>query len=1103
MNVTKNKDLKNYAINKPNINNFFSYNRSPQPINKMNFQKNNPFSISEPTKKYEYEDNFDKNININDYLNNNQVNFYQNKNRNKQKSPFQTINYNRNYNIKHFESDDIDNNNININYKNNKAENNYNNYQNYKNKIRTIKDQNKNEYAQYINPNYGNNNIYNYNNYFNGNYYNNNFNESYNYNVKPLPQFTKGNIDPYKNNKIDNYENYNKNKNRNRVIKNNNNINKDYHKYSKDYSGTNINYLSDNNLKNKDKNQTQDNYYKKAHKNLNKNNNDSSSSNFFDDSYDYKTQYNFAKNRKQKMRNFAKFYGTSSIDNSYSDFKEEENYSTSPFRLPLKNDEKHYHQNLTIKIKNPEPQQKPLIKYVDNTPEGCIVLESNKNMEKRKQLNLNINQANINKDALDKNKNYPGNKTKIEFSDQNKNENKNELPKKCNKKLSSNNNNNDNRTLESYVEKNNKISEIIEKKKKIREIALNISPKKKLKLSNSNQNLESKINKIQNITSSNISNIDQNQNSKIESCIITFEKNDKNNSKFNLSNSLDKMVTNKIRYIKKKVIISNTHKNFLNKKETPGINNKENKNGSMKKIYQKPGKESLSRSNRQSMENLEINNEVKDYCAPSPNYGKKGKEAYLRSQNNKSGNINISINNNSPVLLSSGKFNLLDSNKKADTSPFKNIKFEEFSFKDNDNDFNNIKGQKSGINIIFQEDNDDFNNNKKKNNFRIFNQRRVPSFSSYLLNQNENEIKINDKNKENIVSKLVIKSFSNKAKEIKEKPKLIYNFYKKYYDIYVQIPEKEKIYMTKCVITKGLEQKNDESYNKIRKKYLNKKLINAPIRGKMMDISVKDFYNRNKNNYFSFNAVHSLNSNNNNTLDIELDENKNTISSKKGRNTNIKIRTVIKKIKVKEKKGILSIFNSNKGKMNINIESLMKGSIKTKEQIKREKKINSILKEDFENYIIYNKNINNKGKKYDWSTVELLMIKIKLDIGDIINGYLKICEDLITEDEYVIIGNDYIKNIIQHYKNNYLTNKNIEEIHNKFLKIFLFIKDINIDLEYKYKILWGVLCNLIDNELFYISDFDILKQSDEDSKKNIKKVLELCNDEKILEKINF
>ena len=44
------------------------------------------------------------------------------------------------------------------------------------------------------------------------------------------------------------------------------------------------------------------------------------------------------------------------------------------------------------------------------------------------------------------------------------------------------------------------------------------------------------INKIQKNASTNI-NINQNQNSKIESCIITFDKNSKNNSKYNLSNS--------------------------------------------------------------------------------------------------------------------------------------------------------------------------------------------------------------------------------------------------------------------------------------------------------------------------------------------------------------------------------------------------------------------------------------------------------------------------------------------------------------------------------------------------------------------------------------
>ena len=1094
MNITKNIDKKNFAPNKPNQNNFFSYNKSPQPLNKINMQKTNPFSISEPTKKYEYEENFIGNINLNDYLNNNQVNFYQNKNRNKQKSPSQNINYNRNYNLKPFDNYDVDNKNI--NYRNNKEDKTNNNI---KKTIMKVKEQNKEEYAQYINQNYGNNNIYNYNNYYNGNYFNNNFNNNFNCNIKSVPQIMQGNLDniPKKYNNYDNYKNYNKNKNRNRVVINNN-ANKNYQKYSQDFSGTNNNYLSDNNIKNNNKNQTQENYYKNAHRNSNQNNNESSSSNFYDDSYDYKTQYNFKKSQKQKIYDLAKIYNASSQDNSYSENKEE-NYNTSPFRLPLKNDEKHYHQNLTIKINNPPVQQKPLIKYVDNTPDGCIVLESNKNMEKRKQLNLNnnnINKENISKDILDKNKSYLRNKAKIEFSDPNKNENKNEMPKKYNKRLNIN-------SPDNAQEKKNKLSEILEKKKKIREITLNISPKKKLHLSNSNQNLESQINKIQKTASPNI-NISQNQNSKIESCIITFDKNNKNNSKYNLSNSLDKTASNKIRYIKKKVITSNAHKNFQNMRESTGLNNKENKSGSMKKIYQKPGRESLSRSIGKSMENLEIGNEVKDYCAPSPNYGKRGKEAYLKSQNNKSGNINISINNNSPVLSSNGKFNLLDSNKKDSISPFKKIKYEEFSFKENDNDFNKISAEMVGIDISNKEDN--INNNKMSDNFSIFNKQRIPSFSNGdLLSKNESVIQKKEKFKEDILSKLVIKSFSNKVKETKEKPKLIYNFYKKYYDIYLNIPEIEKMYMTKKFILKqNIEKKKPQLYGKIRKKYFNKKLINAPIRGKIMDTSAKDFYNRNKNN-FSFNTENSLNYNYNNTLDIELDENKNNISSKKDKNTNITIKTVVKKIKIKRKNEISNLLNSNKRKMNINIESLKKKNIKTREEIKKEKKINSILKEDFENYIIFYKNniVNNEVKKYDWSTIELLIIKIKLDIGDIINGYLNICEDLITEDEDVRIGNEYIANIIHHYKNSYLTKKNLEDIHNKILKTFLFIKDINIDSKFKYKILWGLLNNLINNELFYISDFDYLKQIDEDNKKNIKKILELCIDKKILEKINF
>ena len=45
-----------------------------------------------------------------------------------------------------------------------------------------------------------------------------------------------------------------------------------------------------------------------------------------------------------------------------------------------------------------------------------------------------------------------------------------------------------------------------------------------------------------------------------------------------------------------------------------------------------------------------MSGEVKDYCAPSPNYGKRGKEAYLNSQKKRNQNQNLNLNNNSPLL---------------------------------------------------------------------------------------------------------------------------------------------------------------------------------------------------------------------------------------------------------------------------------------------------------------------------------------------------------------------------------------------------------------------------------------------------------------------
>ena len=135
--------------------------------------------------------------------------------------------------------------------------------------------------------------------------------------------------------------------------------------------------------------------------------------------------------------------------------------------------------------------------------------------------------------------------------------------------------------------------------------------------------------------------------------------------------------------------------------------------------------------------------------------------------------------------------------------------------------------------------------------------------------------------------------------------------------------------------------------------------------------------------------------------------------------------------------------------------------------------------------------------------VELLMIKIKLDIGDIIQAYLIACEDIINGDDLILIGNDYINNIIQHYKNYYLTDKNFEEIHFKILKMFVNLKDLNIELNFKYKALWGLINILINNELFNIYDFDVLKQCDEENKNEIEKILENCTEREKVKNIKF
>ena len=161
MNVTKNKEIREKY--------FIKSNKSPQPLQKLKYDnkistyERSPGPYPYAPQNFQVEENLEKNININDYLNNNQINFYP---RNKQRSPVninRNINNNNNYYnknyfpdiAKHFESDDVEDKNTNFNNKE-EYSNNSNNNKNWKKKILQIKEQNKEEYEQYINKNYNN-----------------------------------------------------------------------------------------------------------------------------------------------------------------------------------------------------------------------------------------------------------------------------------------------------------------------------------------------------------------------------------------------------------------------------------------------------------------------------------------------------------------------------------------------------------------------------------------------------------------------------------------------------------------------------------------------------------------------------------------------------------------------------------------------------------------------------------------------------------------------------------------------------------------------------------------------------------------------------------
>ena len=1289
---------------------YYSFNRSPpgHEYNQRNYYQND---LNIPQQKYmkKYDTDFinlDENINIDDYIKKNQnrkkiterspIMDYNYNNNNKIQQNNNYYNYNKNYNnynnnrntiLKHFQSDDLkDNRN---NYQFNK-DNNMNQNLNWKQKILQINDQ-KEKYNYYdtnnskhTNTDQKRNTNYNYNDTL-SDYSNQILSQSVNIDLTQPKRFYK-------------FRNYNFNRN------NNINFVNDYNKqFSHDNNVANMD-LSENSFKN----QTYQNYYYTNYNGFQ--NDESSSSNLYDDSYELNKTENYARRLKDKFSDVSKFLSVSSHENTSNDFyKDDETYNSIPFKRPKKNDEEHYHQNLTIKIKqkdeknkkyeknkkpNPSARVQKSAKYVDNKHDGgniSINTDYNKSLKEKKISNFKINTKDLKDKNMNSDLNYSNNSENYNnlssttmfipsrkmkryldinnneyFQKENKNKNRSPILNNNNKMkskvLNNNNNNNDNmylqskdvliqsrhlprrspetnmyktkynslynnntaiiplknifqmnnhkRKLNNYQNKtqeyqnntqdyqnntqdyqnktqdyqNNTQDNIynkIPKDKRIKEITVDLSPRKNFfNLANSNTNINinnSNNNMINNITPnydySNLNNNNQNDykdkynfkninvipkpKSKIESCIITFDKpknnninNNKNNfnKKFKLSSSFDGLTFNKLKYIKKKIPsnnntnINNNLNNNINNNinnnnyyETPGgmnINDikykskkkidkiKYNKNKSSVKVYQKPAKKKLSNSfgKMMSMES-ESNNEVKDYCAPSP-YGKREK--------NLDENLYSDIYNHSPLLVS-GNFNVIDNNtKKEQVSPYTQ-KYDEFSFKEkvtniNNNVVNYSNSKPIKVKIINSNDNNtnSINNNSKNNTSKNKNvymkktktagnmnsnninaSQRIPTFSnieeiikkddttnmftkpSQQINDISSSSYINkitpigpyELPKKEKLTKLTIKSFSKKKKEVKEKPQLLsHSFYKKYYRLYMMQPKKEVMYISKCfikpikkpVLSIKYISKNrydyiyklpPSSYEYCTKFKVPKTLILPKINVEYMTktfIKSKEYIENKLNNIGNDKLI------NNNAL-VPL-------NTKKNININIQSKPVKKRIILirktkKANKKFYDDYSSNDNNNNINIENKnINNNIENNNNIDKNdnnENINNIIsKSDDKKKLFEKKNSNNN-------------IENKNNTKDLIEK---------KEEHNVYTNLEKIDNYLSKYNKNKKTNLNNDKI---------YFKKKNINVIKREKLLPGN--KKFDNENSFTSDNDSLsfnlninKEMGEDSKNSSK-----------------
>ena len=384
-------------------------------------------------------------------------------------------------------------------------------------------------------------------------------------------------------------------------------------------------------------------------------------------------------------------------------------------------------------------------------------------------------------------------------------------------------------------------------------------------------------------------------------------------------------------------------------------------------------------------------------------------------------------------------------------------------------------------------------------------------------------------NIDNNIDKIEVSRKRNKSKSVKESNDDIYNI-KKINPKEKKAEEKDNnINKLETMINKInninnnnndiLNKKNDPKINdkkalkisskrKYRNNYLRKQRSSSH---KMKDKQFNKNNNKNKDIKNNNNINNDLNTINNNIVKIKV-----SLPNSEARRKKYKI-NIVKRVKVRYKKSE-NDFSEEKILINsINNEINEENNLKRKrnktimqknnrKEIDKDKdnKILSIIKEDLENYISFSlknqqSNTFPNSNNYNFSIIEQLLIKEKIDLSDLIEYYLKIGLETLDSKDKIIIANNYIQNIVENYKRTYINKNNFVKTHEDILELLIDIaininkkriKNItNIENKYLFDIVGALFYSLLINELFFVSDLNKFINCEEQVLINIAKIV--------------